>query len=311
MCHIGVAAICLSCWCKERLLNSCIIVSRMWKIVYRRMQHLPVIKLAEFNGRIVINRNRFWVRPEYRRLRLVGLACGCIYWSATSVSKALWSCARGTLITMFQKPSYLHFNPTGCNFMTIHSIKMRDDRPHLCGEMACCVQEWEILCWEMGNTGAFAAGVVTHDNPVLQLQLARSACPSACVDGWSLHIMPEQGLSGWGPIALWEGTGARTLSVMCCLSLPHLDTNIVLLHSAEWMIKLPCATETRSRLVITANVLCPVMMLLGSVDISQWLYDPSFMKLCCSVHSPIPVFQHGLIYSPSYSYSRLQAVVLK
>lgn len=58
--------------------------------------------------------------------------------------------------------------------------------------------------------------------------------------------MPEQELSGWGPTALCEGTGVRTLNVMCCLSLPHLDTNIVLLHSAEWMIKLPCATETQA-----------------------------------------------------------------
>lgn len=90
--------------------------------MYRRAQHLHFTKLGEFNGKIVINRNRFWIRPEYRRLRLVGLACGCIYWSATSVSNALWSHASGTLITFFQELSYLYFNPTVCSFMTFHSI---------------------------------------------------------------------------------------------------------------------------------------------------------------------------------------------
>lgn len=54
---------------------------------------------------------------------------------------------------------------------------------HVFGEIAYCVVEWEIVCSGMGNTRAFAAGVVTHDNPALQLQLACSACPSARVDG--------------------------------------------------------------------------------------------------------------------------------
>lgn len=92
------------------------------EIMHRRVQHLLVTKLGEFNGKIVINGNRFWIRPEYRRLRLVGFTYGCIYWSATSVGKALWSCASGTLITFFQRLSYLYFNPTVCNFMAFHSI---------------------------------------------------------------------------------------------------------------------------------------------------------------------------------------------
>lgn len=90
--------------------------------MYRRVQHLHVTKLVSLMERLSLMGIDFGIRPEYRRLRLVGLACGCIYWSATSVSKALWSCASGTSITFFQKLSYLYFNPTVCNFMTFHSI---------------------------------------------------------------------------------------------------------------------------------------------------------------------------------------------
>lgn len=48
-------------------------------ITYRRVQHLGVTKLAEFNGKIVINASRLWIRPEYSRLTgCYYMVCGCI-----------------------------------------------------------------------------------------------------------------------------------------------------------------------------------------------------------------------------------------